>query len=259
MTKTRTAQILHPSSVMRQEPDFSSETSNELLFGERVEILETHGDFYVVENALDGYEGYVHAGAVSEETFSPTHAVCAMQAYLYATPDFKSPPLGALPFESKIRIEDDNVRDNGFIQTAHDGWVFHKDIRAIDGFSYDHVKTAKQFLHAPYLWGGRTAAGLDCSALVQLSMMAAGIPCPRDTTEQSQELGEPAPYQSAADFKAIKAGDIVYFPRHVGIMLDSTKVLNATSRHMRVVVEDLFDLIGEYGEITALRRIKDYS
>lgn len=255
---SKRAQIIHPSAIMRLEPDFSSETSNELLFGEQVEILETHGDFHVVENQADGYEGYIHAGALSDVLFEPTHAITAQQAYLYSAPDFKSPPLGSLPFEAKIRIENEDEREAGFVQTAHDGWVFHKDIRAIDGFSYDFVKTAKRFLHAPYLWGGRTAAGLDCSSLVQLSMMAAGIPCPRDTGEQAEELGAPAAFQSAADFKAIKAGDIVYFPGHVGIMLDSTKLLNATSRHMRVVVEDLFDLIGIYGEITALRRIADY-
>ena len=256
---TTRAQIIHPSAIMRLEPDFSSETSNELLFGEHVEILETHGDFHVVENQLDGYEGYVHAGALSDVIFEPTHCVSAMQAYLYSAPDFKSPPMGALPFEAKLRIDDEDARENGFIQTAHDGWIFHKDIRAIDGFSYDFVETAKRFLHAPYLWGGRTVAGLDCSSLIQLSMMAAGIACPRDTSEQAEELGGAAPFQSADDFKSIKAGDIVYFPGHVGIMLDSTKILNATSRHMRVVVEDLFDLIGVYGEITALRRIKDYS
>lgn len=252
------AQIFHPSAIMRQEPDFSSETSNELLFGETVSILEDHGEFALVENEFDGYEGFMHRDTLSNDIFEPTHKVSAMSAYLYSAPDFKSPPLGALPFQSRIKIEDTNERENDFIKTAHNGWVFYQDINELDVFSYNFVEVAKQFLHAPYLWGGRTAAGLDCSALVQLSMMACGIDsCPRDTTEQQEELGESVPFASAADLKALQAGDLVYFPRHVGIMIDNTRILNATSRHMRVVIEDLFDLIGVYGEITAVRRVSN--
>jgi len=250
---TKKAQILHPSAIMRGQPDFSSETSNELLFGETVEILGQTNDFYEVQADHDDYVGCVHEAALGTDIFVPTHAVSALGAYLYSAPDFKSPPLGSLPFESKIQITDQS--ENGFILTAHDGWVFEKDLRPLDGPAYDHIKTAEMFLHSPYLWGGRTAAGLDCSALVQLSLMAANIPCPRDTEEQQDMIGQPVPFQTAEDLKTLQRGDIVYFPGHVGMMSEPTKILNATSRHMRVVIEDLFELIGIYGAITSVRRI----
>ena len=119
----------------------------------------------------------------------------------------------------------------------------------------DHVNSALLFLNAPYLWGGRCITGIDCSGLVQIILMARGIFCARDCKDQKDSVGEAVPIKNSQDTSNLQRGDLVYFKRHVGIMVDDARILNATSRHMNTLIEDVNDLVQIYDGILSVRRL----
>ena len=112
----------------------------------------------------------------------------------------------------------------------------------------DFVETAMKFLDTPYLWGGRSCAGIDCSGLVQISLMAAGLECLRDTKDQIGTIGTKAS-------PPLKRGDLVFFEGHVGIMVDEENLLNATSRHMKTIIEPVDHVKDAYNGILNIKRL----
>ncbi len=245
---SRTLHIHAPLVTVRSAADGSSEPSNELLYGEAVEVLGGNGAWTHIRSTHDGYEGYVEQALLSEH-LEKQAKISAPVTHLYEQPDFKTTPRHALYFGSPVCVTDE--KDNGFVRLANKGWVFEGHLVAIDHIAPDFVETALLFKHAPYIWGGRSAAGIDCSGLVQIALMAAGIPCPRDTKDQEARIGEAI----SSDIESLKRGDLVYFKRHVGIMIDEREILNATSRHMSTALENVADLAQIYGGITHVRRI----
>ncbi|MCB1562717.1 MAG: C40 family peptidase [Alphaproteobacteria bacterium] len=251
----RRAQVQTSSAFMRLEPDARAEGSNELLFGEQVDILEAppenaDGVGWVKARSLtDGYEGYIRADSLSDRVTEATHRLKMLRSHIYPAPDFKAPPLMALSFLSPVTLSKEH--ENGFTLTEHGGWVFaaHFADAAERAPAPDPAETALRFEGVPYLWGGRTSAGLDCSALAQLCAMAAGHPCLRDSSQQQDTLGE--------DFRhaTLQRGDFVFFKGHVGIMLDGERVINATARHMTTCIENCEDVAEAYGGIVAVRRL----
>jgi hypothetical protein len=239
--------ITAAKSGMHADPDARSEMLNELLFGENFQIIEPHGQWYKARALHDGYEGYVRAEDAQSLAKTSTHRVRAPLAHIYAKPDFKTPPVRTLYFLSALNIK--RTEENGFLQIETDQWISREHVMPIDHRLRDYTETALNFLGSPYVWGGRSYAGLDCSALVQLSLMAAGISAPRDTKDQVKSVGKPLGAQG------LRRGDFVFFERHVGIMIDADYVLNATARTMRVVAESLDDLSRAYGGLLQARRI----
>jgi hypothetical protein len=241
--------ITAPRAGMHAAPDAGSEMLNELLFGENVQILEEHGPWFKARALHDGYEGYVPRAAAEALVRTSTHRVCVPVTHVYPRPDFKAPPLGPLYFLSALNIRG-HVQSAGFTEIDKDRWVFGDHLMPIDHKLNDPLGVALGFGGAPYLWGGRSHDGLDCSGLVQLAVMAAGHPCPRDTKDQVKTLGREISGERP------QRGDFVFFERHVGIMIDSEHVLNATARHMRVVTETLKDMEAIYpGGLLAVRRL----
>ena len=116
----------------------------------------------------------------------------------------------------------------------------------------DFVTVAEQFLNAPYVWGGKTASGIDCSGLIQVALQAAGIECPRDTDMQEKALGD-------AIAAATQRGDLVLWKGHVGVMLDGERLLHANAWHMMVAVEPLAEAVSRIekiaGPILSVRRL----
>ncbi|MGH1399071.1 MAG: NlpC/P60 family protein [Alphaproteobacteria bacterium] len=237
-------QVLADSVIMSDTPDAAAEASNELLFGEIVEVIEDAGEWARVRAAHDGYEGFVPRGAFDDEIVEATHVVSALRTFAFAETDFKSAPLRVLSYQSRLHII---VEDEGYGLLAQGGWVFMGHVRAIEARQDDIVANALPFIGAPYLWGGRTSLGLDCSALVQLSCMAAGIDVPRDTKDQVSAIG--------TEVKTPQRGDFVFFEGHVGIMVDEQNLLNATARHMQVLIEPLREVAAAYDGITAIKRL----
>jgi cell wall-associated NlpC family hydrolase len=181
----------------------------------------------------DGYVGYVHSAALAADIIAPTHRVHAPATFVYPTASIKSTPLYQLSLNAHVTV---TAEDERFATLATGGFVMTRHLRTIDTFAHDFVAVAETLIHTPYLWGGRTRAGLDCSALVQLSLNAAGHACPRDTDMQQAEVGVSI---SSANLSNLQRGDFVFWPGHVGIMIDSATLIHANGHHMATVIEPL--------------------
>lgn len=250
-------QVIADNVIVTATPDFAAESTTELLFGEQIEVLETHIDkddeeWSRVRSRVDGYEGYVPSGLLDDEPTDATHKVSALRTFALCEPDFKSPPLRCLSYMSPLSVV---VEDNGFSLLDQGSWVYTGHIRPADSLNTDHVESALRFVGTPYLWGGRTSLGLDCSALVQLCVMDAGHSCARDSKDQISTLGEPVEFGDTIQYGALQRGDIVFFEGHVGIMVDEDNIINATARHMHVCVEPLDTVSDAYNGILAVRRL----
>lgn len=222
---------------------------SQLLFGESFTSLRSEGEWVFGISDVDGYEGYINQRHLEKFVAAPTHIVSSVGTHIYAEPDFKTRPIMALGFMSRVRVLN-TEEQNGFVEIADMGWVYATHLEEISklGHERDIAKTALRFLYAPYLYGGRTGLGIDCSALTQLSVLYAGVSCPRDS-DQQMVIGK--------DVKEgdIRRGDLVFFKGHVGIMVDEKNVVNATSRTMDTRIEALADLIKIYDGLKTVRRI----
>lgn len=234
---------------MYAQPHAGSEMVSEMLFGETLETIEDLGGWIKARSLRDSYEGYVAIEALGMDILDPTHQINALQSFVYRKPDYKEQPLTALPFLARVTLMDEPAK-NGFVEMVGGGWIWAGHLEDITTKHPDWAETALRFLGAPYLWGGRSARGLDCSGLVQLALMSAGLPCPRDTKDQIH-LGVPLD-----DRASLQRGDLVFFERHVGIMIDESRILNATARTMDVRIESLIEMQKHYkGGILGRRKL----
>ena len=239
-----------PAAAIRRAADASSEQMDQLLFGERFEVLEEEGAFVLGQSARDGYVGYVEAAALAAPHPAPTHRVAAIRTYAFDGPSIKARAIGPYSINSLVAAEGQEGR---LVKIAGSGWVTAEHLSPIGVFEDDFVAMAERFLGAPYLWGGRESLGVDCSGLVQQALMACGRACPRDT-DQQQALGREI---TPAEFAR---GDLVFWKGHVAIGCDGTRILHANGHHMATVIEPLAGAIERiaaagYGEPTAWRRV----
>jgi len=247
-----TLQVLADSVIMSDTPSADAEASNELLFGEVVTVLDDHDEWLNVKAEHDGYEGFVPRIAFDDEVLEATHIVSALRTFAFAEPDFKSAPLRVLSYQSRLHII---LEDEGYGLLAQGGWVFMGHVRVVEQVQADFVESAMAFLGTPYLWGGRTSLGLDCSALVQLALGAAGIEAPRDSKDQISSIGQMVEFGDTIQYAALERGDFIFFEGHVGIMVDGERLINATARHMKTLIEPLDDVSEAYNGILAVRRL----
>jgi len=236
---------------LRRAPRDDAPLDSQLLHGEAVNVYDQAEGWAWVQSTGDGYVGYVASTALSAEVAAPTHSLAALRSYLFSEPDFKSPTLDLLSMASPVAV----VEERGdFTRLAGGGWLFGRHLVPLGETVADYVETARAFLGTPYLWGGRSSIGLDCSALVQIALARAGVFALRDTHMQEEILGEPLDGKDG-----IARGDLVFLPEHVAIALDPGTVIHATALHMAVAVEPLAQLEARaqaaYGQgITAVRR-----
>lgn len=241
-----------PAAPMTATPHGEAEMISQLLFGETFTAYEVKAGWAWGQSALDNYIGYVpEADLIHAPAGEPTHRVRAMQAIVYAEPDMKTRPIGAVPFGARV-IQD---REEGAFAALDPGGFTPS--AALTGANVKDplwVATAERFRGAAYLWGGRSPAGLDCSGLIQIALQAAGMSCPRDSDQQMAALGRDV---QGSD---LKRGDLIFWKGHVGVMTSPTKLLHANAHHMEVA-EEPFEAakkrIGaqEFGEILAIKRI----
>jgi cell wall-associated NlpC family hydrolase len=203
--------------------------------------------------AADGYVGWLSANALSPAGPSATHKVTALRTFAFPGPSIKLPPLEALPLGARVaiaRFEDRLAvtRSGAYVPALH--------LASLDFVEPDFVAVAERFLGVPYLWGGKTALGLDCSGLVQVALTATGRICLRDSDMQEQALGALVPH---AEEGALQRGDLVFWKGHVAIVRDCATLIHANAFHMAVAIEPLGEAItriSEAGsEITSVRRI----
>ncbi len=224
-------------------PDASA-LASQLLFGEVFDVYDVKDDLAWGQNRTDGYVGYVKRSGLGEMA-EVNSRITATLAHVYPNPNFKSTPTLRLPFGASVLLTSEA---DGFHQTP-DGYISK---RHLDQKTTDFVAEAARLVGAPYLWGGRSPLGLDCSALVQLALMAVGKPCPRDSDMQMETLGKHTD-------GAYERGDLLFWKGHVGIVFDQATLLHANVHHMCVAFENLSDAIARIakadGPVTAHKRL----
>lgn len=224
-------QVQVPVLPLRRRPRFDAMLDSEALFGETLTLLDENEGWAWVQLARDGYVGYMPSEGLSAAVRAPTHRVATLRTYVYPEPDFKRPPLALLSMNAQLSAAGVEGR---FIALSTGGFVFAEHAREVREAAEDVVAEALRFVGTPYLWGGRTSLGLDCSGLVQLASEAAGVACPRDADMQAAELGRPLEREAG-----LARGDLVFWDGHVGIMTNAEDLLHASAHHMTVVVEPL--------------------
>ena len=197
--------------------------------GERVIVYETTDEGWAWgQLETDGYVGWLSANALGKPGAAATHKVAVPRTLGFPGPDIKLPPAAALPMGARLAI----VRqDERFAVTAN-GWhlpAVH--LAPIKARRPDFVAVAEEFLRTPYLWGGKTSLGIDCSGLVQVALQAAGIACPRDSDMQELALGK------LSSLAELRRGDLVFWKGHVAIARDGETLLHANAHHMAVAIE----------------------
>jgi hypothetical protein len=251
----REMQVAGPIADVRSGPTPDASLDTQALCGERVTVYEEHEGWAWGQLQRDSYVGYLPAHLLGPTARQPTHRVTALRTFVYPARNMKVPPLEALPLGAEVSVEEEGeyarIVDHGFVYAPH--------LQLISQYESDFVSVAEKFLGVPYLWGGKTALGLDCSGLVQISLAAAGIVAPRDTDVQAREIGTALPLSDALD---LRRGDLVFWKGHVGIMCDEVTLLHANAHHMLVAREAFAEarariLAKSFGPVIGVRRLSD--
>ena len=251
----RHAIIVAPIAEMQSRPAPDAPLETQLLYGDGVMIYEERDGWSWVQQAYEGYVGYLRSealGAPQDSTHASYHRVNALRTHAYPGPSIKLAPVFALSLGSRVSILD---RSGEFLIAAQGRHFWARHFASAETAEDDIVGVAEMFLHAPYLWGGCTSEGVDCSGLVQAAFTAGGIWTPRDSDMQEKRLGDALPAEAV-----LKRGDLVFWKGHVGVMRDAEALLHANGFHMAVVSEPLAAARARIaasggGEITSIRRL----
>lgn len=241
--------------AMRKTPEQHAEMVSQALHGEIVTLHHEDGDFGLIQNHTDGYIGWTLMEALSAPVLQPTHRLKALRAYAFPEPSIKSPPF--FPISLGAKLVSEGQREGRFLKVARIGWVVEDQLALIDEYEVDPAAVALQYMHTPYLWGGRESLGIDCSGLMQQAFAACGVVLPRDSNMQDAWSGNPI--SNWLEPGALQRNDLVFWKGHVGIMLDAEILLHANGYHMGVAAEPLHTSIDriakQYGEPLGARRI----
>jgi cell wall-associated NlpC family hydrolase len=235
---------------MLAEPNPNARQTSQVRYGEFVDVFEFGANGMAwVQNRTDRYVGYIPTEGVLTDTIANlSHRLTALRSFVYPEPDLKSPPMDELTLGAHLHLRGGQ---GNFTELASGGFVFTKHIAsAPDTVATDYIFTAGRMLGAPYLWGGRTPKGIDCSGLVQLTLDMAGFDVPRDSDQQREAFGHPLPCHWRD--MVWKRGDVVFFPGHVGIMTGTDHMIHANAFAMAVTVEPLQSVVERGVEILAM-------
>ncbi|WEX09283.1 NlpC/P60 family protein [Chelativorans sp. AA-79] len=253
-TAGESAMVAVPLADVHTAPDPAAGMDTQFLHGDAVLVFERRGGWAWVQGERDGYVGYVREGALGSAASKPTHIVHAARSFVYPEPDMKTPRSGAHSIGARLTVvEEVERRGTRYAVLDSGGAMIAKHIRPVSEHAADYVSVAEQLLQTPYLWGGVSGFGIDCSGLVQLSLFMAGRTVLRDTDMQEYSLGTPI------EPKTLRRGDLVFWRGHVAIMTDEKSIVHANGYSMIVSLEPLAEAIRRiellYGLPAGYRRI----
>lgn len=251
----RVMEVVEPQAPLRREPRPDAPLETEALAGERVAVYDlTEEGWAWVQLAADNYVGWLPSAALAPPGPAPTHRVAALRSLVFPGPSIKLPPIAALPFGVRLAIV--HIEDRLAV-TASGGYVPAVHLKPVGDHESDAAAVAERFLGAPYLWGGKTSVGIDCSGLVQVALTACGVSCPRDSDMQEAMLGTAVAVDS--DFSLLRRGDLVFWKGHVAIVRDRRTLIHANAFQMAVAIESIKDAVRRIrttgSEISGVRRI----
>ncbi len=234
---------------LRRGPRDDAGLETQLLYGEAFTIYEEKDGWAWGQAGLDSYVGYARIDSFLDAA-APTHRVTALATPLLPAPDVKKPARDMLPMNAKLGVAESGER---FMRLTNGLYVFANHLAPIAAPAPDWVAVAERFLGVPYLWGGKTFAGVDCSGLIQTALEAGGVRAPRDTDMMESALGT-ALVQDAG----LKRGDLIFWKGHMGAMCDGARLIHANAHFMQVTIEPLGQARAriEAAEGLAIRSIK---
>jgi cell wall-associated NlpC family hydrolase len=240
-------EVRDAQAPVRREPSPEAPLDTEALHGERVTVYDDNGEGWCWgQLGSDGYVGWIPTNALRQPGPPPTHRVAALRTFVFPVRSIKSPPIDALSLGSRVAISATQRDSAGDLTDLASGFCIPtRHLAPLSSAEPDFVAVAERFVGVPYLWGGKTSLGIDCSGLVQIALTACGIRCPRDSDMQERALGALLP---ADDPAAWRRGDLIFWEGHVAIVRDGMSIVHANAFHMAVAIEPTAD---------ALRRIAD--
>jgi cell wall-associated NlpC family hydrolase len=246
--------ITEPIAPLRERPAADAMLLTQALKGERVTIYDRGDEGWAWgQLASDGYVGWLPDRALARPAAAPTHQIIAIRTFAFPGPSIKLPPLETLVMGSVLTV----IREEGIFAVTHEGWHVPKQhLGGLGPHDRDFVAVAERFIGTPYLWGGKSSLGIDCSALVQLSLNAAGTGCPRDSDMQRDGLGR---LLGLAESAQLQRGDLLFWKGHAAIVRDEETIVHANAHHMAAVIENTRDAIARVkkagSELLAIKRL----
>jgi cell wall-associated NlpC family hydrolase len=243
---------------MRREPAPDAPLDTEALYGERVTVYEENGEgWYWGQLNFDGYVGWIPTNALRAPGPVPTHRVAALRTFMFPGRSIKAPPVDALSLGSRVAVRAQQRDPSGELTDLASGFCIPtRHLAPVESKEPDFVTVAERFVGVPYLWGGKTSLGLDCSGLLQIALAASGVICPRDSDMQERELGAAVPID---DLVGLRRGDLIFWKGHVAIARDKESVVHANAFHMATAIEPIQEALRRIAEagshVTSIKRI----
>jgi cell wall-associated NlpC family hydrolase len=247
-------EIADAIAPLREQPFSGAALLTQALKGERVTIYDRNSEGWAWGQLnSDGYVGWLPDRALIQPIAVPTHKITAIRTFAFPGPSIKLPPAETLLMGSLITV----TREDGAFAVTREGWYLPRPhVGSIGRNAEDFVAVAEMFAGTPYLWGGKSSLGIDCSGLVQVSLNAAGTGCPRDSDMQQDGLGRAL---DPAEARRLRRGDLIFWKGHVAIVRDSDTIVHANAHHMATAVENTHAAIARIkaagGEVAAIKRL----
>jgi len=227
---------------LRSEPRPDSGPQTQIIFGDLVRVFEEQDGWSWVQAERDGYTGYVSSASLEKPGADATHMVIVPRTFIYPGSDLRFPHTKALSLGSRVRIVGSaETRGTQYALLENGEALIASHLAPLGQHAADYVAVAETLLHTPYLWGGTSSFGIDCSGIVQLSMWVSGRKVLRDSDMQQNTLGEII--EPDADYSNLKRGDLVFWKGHVAICAAPDMLIHASGHTMTVTLEPLKDAI----------------
>lgn len=254
--------VCTPTAPIHRSPDVTSTMETQALMGEGFTVFDESGDWCWGQLESDNYVGYMPTASLISKGNAVTAdmQVFVQRSFIYPKAELRDPPLMQLSMGARLRATGHaQTRGTQYrlvtLPDGREGAVIARHVQALDRREDDWVSFAEQFLHVPYLWGGRSSIGLDCSALVQIARQITGKSTLRDSDMQGKMGRE---LELTPGFSGLQRGDLIFWPGHVAIMLDETRIIHTNGFHMATAIEPLAEaearIAAHYGKISHAMR-----